>query len=153
MGTDIWVHVEYRDHRRRKYKHIDKDFYIRRSYLLFDILAGGRGRREPIYSQRGLPDDITRETYREFKGGEDDFHDMSWLTTLEYRRCLDRYHTIETATEEKSPSEERKWRQDYISSDNIMESDTVKDAEFIYQAMKASEDKGNSARIVFWFDN
>lgn len=153
MGTDIWVHLEYLDHRRRRYKHLRKELYIRRSYLLFDLLAGGRGRREPIYSQRGLPDDITRETYREFKNGECDFHDMSWLTTREYRRCLDRYYEIANAPDEEPPSEAREWRLDYISSEESPNPIITKDAELIYGIMKTSEDKGNSARIVFWFDN
>ena len=67
MGTDIWVHAEYLNFRRKKYQYINKHFYIIRSYLLFDILAGGRGRREPIYCQRGLPDNVSAKTLKDYR--------------------------------------------------------------------------------------
>lgn len=78
---------------------------------------------------------------------------MSWLTTREYRRCLDRYYEIVNAPDEEPLSEAREWRLDYISSEVSPNPIIAKDAELIFRLMEASEDKGNSARIVFWFDN
>lgn len=149
MGTDIWVHAEYLNYRRRRYQHIDKEFLIYRSYLLFDILGCGRGRREPLYCQRGLPNDVTAKTYKEFKDGELDFHDASWLTTQEYRKCLDRYCEIVNA----KSGEAYEWRLDYIAPELEPDPKIIADYERIYRCLKSSEDKGNPARVVFWFDN
>lgn len=153
MGTDIWVHAEYLNFRRKKYQYINKHFYIIRSYLFFDILAGGRGRREPIYCQRGLPDNVSAKTLKDYRNEGDDIHDVSWLTTQEYRKCLDWYYEIVDAPDEDPPTEARRWREDYLSPDGTPNPEVAATAERIYRYLKASEDKGHPARIVFWFDN
>lgn len=137
MGTDIWVHVEYRDRRKKRYKHTSVDIGPYRPYLLFDILGGGRGNRNPLYYPRGLPGDVTNETYTEYKdGGPELFHHASWLETQEYRECLDTYYEIVGESDEGSAFEDMK-----------------KNLELIYRYMKDSDDEGEPARLVFWFDN
>lgn len=132
MATDIWIHVEYLD-RKGRYCHSREDFHVERNYLLFDLMGGGRGGRNPLYHQRGIPADATPQTQNEYRDGGQDFHDSSWLTTMEYRECLDMYYALMCTDDHNS--------------------DAVKDWERVYEYMKSSDDDGDLARIVFWFDN
>lgn len=137
MGTDIRFHVEYHERKKKRYKHANMDIALERPYLLFDLLGGGRGGRNPLYYPRGLPGDVTDETYKEYKDGEDEFHHASWLDTQEYRECLDMYYEIIGEAGNEDPLFE----------------DFKKKLELIYRYMKDSDDEGEPARIVFWFDN
>ncbi len=135
MGTDIWIHIEYRSRKTKNYKYA-REFYGDRLYGVFGILAGERSEIEPIYPPRGLPNDITRLTYKKYKDDEPDFHTASWLTSSELRECLD-------AVDEIIKNEKR---------DNYNK-DWLKCYEKIYRYMKYYDDVGEPSRMVFWFDN
>lgn len=136
MGTDIWINVERKSRRYRRYKYGKEFFFARRYYILFGFLASARSEFEALYPPRGLPKDISKTTLRKYKDGEEDFHTCSWLTTSEFRECID--HANNTAEKLNRINNQFDPRPDY---------------ERIYQCMKESEDEGEPARIVFWFDN
>jgi len=139
MATDIWIHIEYQS-RKKKYRYIHANVELNKArvYSLFGAIAGVRqvGYIDPIYEPRGLPDDITEETWKEYKDGG--FHTASWLTSKELRECMDL--VVKQYTTKYGFSEEtvRKWLEPY---------------EFIYKYMKNSDDEGEPSRMIFWFDN
>lgn len=138
MGTDIHIHVEYL--RRKKGKklrwiHSVEDFSTERLYGVFGILAGLRSNIKPLITPRGLPGDITMETYRHYKDYEGEAHTTSWLTTDEFGECLD---TVDAAIREQEPEVIDDWLKSY---------------RLIHRYMKDSDDEGEPARIIFWFDN
>lgn len=133
MATDIWIHVEHRS--RNKYVY-DFEADGERIYALFGALAGTRGTIDPIYDPRGLPDDVSPEVLEEYRLFEGDAHTPSWLTTIEFRKCLDL--TIKVLSKKEDENNVKTWFQPY---------------EKIYEYMKYCESEGESSRIVFWFDN
>ena len=135
MSTDIWIHLEHRSRKTDKYVY---DFEVdgSRIYALFGALAGARGDLNPPYPPRGLPDDITPETFNGYESFGDDAHTSSWLSTKEFRKCLDL--TIDAYAKEHGQKSVMSWLKTY---------------EWIYEYMKYSEDVGEPSRIVFWFDN
>ncbi len=138
MATDIHIHVEYL--RRKKGKKpcwIDsgEEFDRERLYGVFGIMAGVRSDIMPLYPPRGLPDDITRETYKHYKDYEEDAHTESWLTTDEFSECLD---AVDAIVRVRNPEVSDDWLKSY---------------RFIHKYMKDSDDEGEPARIIFWFDN
>ena len=135
MGTDIWIHIEYKCRKTKNYKHA-REFDGDRLYGLFGILAGARSEIEPIYPPRGLPDDVTRLTYKKYQDGEGDFHTASWLTASELRECLDSVDEI--IKQEKKDAYNKDWLKGY---------------EKIYRYLKYYDDIGEPSRMVFWFDN
>ena len=150
MGTDIRIHVEYLDCKTKQYTHANEDFRRDRCYLLFDLLGGGRGNKNPLYYPRGLPGDLSDETLRCYKYGESEFHHASWLTTMEFRECLDAFY--ETPKEDNIP-EDLSQKLDSIMHDLPSRPDPMICYEQIYCYMKSSDDDGEPSRIVFWFDN
>lgn len=134
MGTDIWINIEYRSRKTKNYKYA-REFYGKRLYSVFGILAGARTDIEPIYPPRGLPNDVTRLTYRKYLNGEEDFHTASWLTSFEFRECLD---SVDEVIKNEEPDTKKDWLRGY---------------EKIYRYMKCYDDVGEPSRIVFWFDN
>ncbi|MBR5698605.1 MAG: hypothetical protein IKX44_08330 [Prevotella sp.] len=135
MATDIWIHIEHKSRKSGKYVY-DFEADGDRIYSLFGALAGTRGKLEPMFDPRGLPDDVTPETLEEYNLFEEDAHTPSWLTTNELRECLDQ--TIKEYSDEYGEKEVKSWLKNY---------------EKIYEYMKYSEDEGEPSRIVFWFDN
>ena len=138
MGTDIHIHIEYQ--RRKKGKkprwiHSGEDFIPDRLYSVFGILAGLRSVIKPIVPPRGLPDDITLETYRHYKDYEGEEHTASWLTTEEFGECLD---VVDSVVRAQEPDVSGDWLKNY---------------RLIHKYMKDSDDEGEPARIIFWFDN
>ena len=133
MATDIWIHVEHRS--RNKYVY-DFEADGERIYALFGALAGTRGTIDPIYDPRGLPDYVSPEVLEEYRLFEGDAHTPSWLTTIEFRKCLDL--TIKVLSKKEDENNVKTWFQPY---------------EKIYEYMKYCESEGESSRIVFWFDN
>lgn len=95
MGTDIHMHVEYKDRdgkwecgdyfRLKNDRYWVVEFLGDRNYDLFAVLANVRnyGNTEYIDDPRGLPDDAS-ELVREFyENWEDDAHSCSFLTLRE----------------------------------------------------------------------
>ena len=75
-------------------------------------------------------------TYKEYKMWGGDAHTASWLSTEEFGECLE---------------ELKKIFRDDVPDENVDE--ILNDYLQIYRSMKESEDDGEPARIVFWFDN
>ena len=137
MGTDIWINVERKSRRYKRYKYGKEYFFVGRYYIMFSFLASARSEFEALYPPRGLPEDMSKTTLRKYKEGESDYHTCSWLTTSEFRECID--HAKKAAEELKikfSP-----------------QFDPRPDYERIYQYMKEGDEAGEPSRIVFWFDN
>ena len=81
MGCDIHVHTEIKlDGVWEHYSQPD----VRRSYALFEIMAGVRGEDESaISSPKGLPVDASKVTAFECEVFGDDGHSHSWLSSEE----------------------------------------------------------------------
>ncbi|MBR6716666.1 MAG: hypothetical protein IKI83_09520 [Prevotella sp.] len=135
MATDIWIHIEHRSRKSGKFVYDFKPDSAR-VYALFGALAGTRGSLNPIYDPRGLPIDASPEVIEEHDLFEEDAHTESWLTTGEFRECLDLM--IKELSNNYDLKEIKTWLKSY---------------EWIYEYMKSSEDEGEPSRIVFWFDN
>lgn len=138
MGTDIHIHVEYLRRKKGKkpyWMHSGEEFCADRLYGVFGILAGLRSDINPLYPPRGLPGDITMETYRHYKDYDGEAHTASWLTTEEFGDCLD---AVDVVVREQEPEASDDWLKNY---------------RLIHKYMKDSDDEGEPARIVFWFDN
>lgn len=134
MATDIHMHLEHKSRKTNKYVY-DFEADGNRIYALFGALARVRGPFY-LYNQRGLPKDISPEVLAEYQSWGEDAHTPSWLTTNEFRKCLDL--TIMKLSEEYDVKEVKSWLKSY---------------EWIYEYMKYCEDEGEQSRIVFWFDN
>ena len=137
MARDIHLHVEY--YRRKKGKkprwvHSENNFINDRLYFVFSIIGMG-GDINPLFPLRGLPGDLTLETYNDYKQWGGEALDVSWLTSHEFGKCLD---TIDRIVKEECSYVDNDWLENYI---------------YIYKCMKESEDEGEPARIIFWFDN
>ncbi len=136
MAIDIHLHVEYR--RRKKgrkshWVHSENVFINDRLYSVFSILGRG-GSIKPLFPLRGLPGDLTLETYNNYKQWGGEAFDVSWLTTQEFGQCLD---AVDSIVKEECSCVEDDWLKNYT---------------YIYRCMKESEDEGEPARIIFWFD-
>ena len=137
MGADIHVHVEYYSSRKKSWIHSNVEFDTPRLYAMFSIMAYELSDIiRPLYRAKGLPGDITRQTYIEHRDYGGDAHTESWLTTDEFRECLDEVDSIIRSNYPEHYDPE--WLKEY---------------ELIYKYMKDSNDEGEPARIVFWFDN
>ncbi len=139
MGTDIAIHIEYLRHKRGKkpyWVHPGEEIIGDRLYYVFGILAGVRCNTEPLYHPRGMPGNATLKTYNDYKSFGEGLYATSWLTTQEFRECLETIDKI--AKEEDGECYNENWLKNYWE---------------IYNYMKDSEDAGEPARIVFWFDN
>ncbi len=135
MATYIWIHLEYKDSKTKKYQYVG-EFCGDKIYGVFGILAGARSSIEPIYPPRGLPEDVCRDIKFEYDTFEEDAHTPSYLYSHELRECLDAVDKIfrQCYKEEYSP-------------------EGLKNYEYIYKCMRVFDDAGEPARMVFWFDN
>lgn len=138
MATDIWIHIEYKSRKNKKYKYAG-EFDGDRLYGVFGILAGARSAIEPLYPPRGLPGDVCESIYRAYKDFQSDAHTPSYLYTDELRECLD---TVDEVIHEY-----------YAKEDTIYDPDWLKTYEYIYSYMRTCDEEGEPARMVFWFDN
>ena len=139
MGTDIHIHVEYQQRSKRgrlHWVHANEEFERDRNYDMFGILAGLRSDIVPKFPPRGLPEDVSLETEQRHKDWGEGAHTESWLTTQEFGACLE---AAEEIYRERYPDE--------------YEEGVLKGYKHIYQYMKDSDDEGEPARIIFWFDN
>ena len=147
MATDIWGHIEYRPKGKKFFVHL-KDIncdewwsYPSRDYEMFQAMSGARWMIDDIkqlFETRGLPDDLSRETWRKYKDGEPDFHTASWLDTDELKQCIDHVRDIDINKLKYDPENVEKCLKFYME---------------IYNCMKSSDDDGDYTRLVFWFDN
>jgi hypothetical protein len=137
MGTDIHVYIEHKSRKNNKYV-FDFEADTNRAYSLFGVLAGARGDLDPIYIPRGIPKDVSPETLKEYEDFGADAHTASWLSTEEYRKCLDFHFRILSERKELSIEHIREWVEQY---------------EKIYDYMEYSENEGEPSRIVLWLDN
>ena len=118
MGCDIHVHCEYRsretnmewfncDWYRRNpyYDKLDPEYaeskwelipaYDYRNYTLFGILAGVRDRSNPMISApRSVPEDIHKQTRKEYERELEWTHSHSWLTLQELIDYMDKYNNV-----------------------------------------------------------
>ena len=131
MGTDIHMYMECHSRKKKQYTYHGKlEGY--RLYGLFGIMSDVFTDEEPLYYSRGLPGDVTNQVYRAYKDEGGDAHHASWLNTEEFRKCLD------VANERFAKDAPEDWLKQY---------------ELVYSYLKDSDDEGEPARIVFWFDN
>jgi hypothetical protein len=170
MGCDIHVYVEYSKDG-KYWKNLTENFG-QRDYRMFGIMAGVRWEEGKLFDPKGLPEGrlsfdterahwchVAPDSHPEWADGDDwisketaerwisngysqpeyvdgalkrvtnpDHHSHSWLTTAELEQCVNRYLEL---------------------------SDTYKPVEWIaiLAAMKAIDECGSTARVVFWFDN
>lgn len=116
-------------------------FYWGRNYDLFSILAGVRGNIDPIDEPRGLPEDVTETTKREYDKGGRDAHTPSYYTLKEIKD----YYYNNSENDEITiildyflkPMENRFKEEFWITSDDE----------------KRYTTKENGFRVIFWFDN
>ncbi len=131
MATDIWIHIEFKSRKTGKWTYAyeaDGERY----YEMFGVLAGTRGDSDALYEPRGLPNDASPETLKEYKDFGEDAHTPCWLTTQELKECMDQL--------------EKKFNPMVV---NIEQNPYYK----IYEIMKYMEDQGEPCRMIFWFDN
>ena len=138
MSMCIWINIEYCKQVKNKYKYVyvpevsqDVDHY----YDLFSIMAGTCGDYGVLYPAKGFPVDASPEVSKMYYGDELAFSHASWLTTEEFKHCLDYYR--------------EKLEQNGMESTAI--DDLLKNYMRKYRYMKSCDDDGDPARIVFWF--
>lgn len=78
-----------------------------------------------------LPGDASKYVLKEFRDWGTDAHYTSWLNAEEFGYCLD-------FAKERYPDAAEDWLKDY---------------EFILKNLRDSDNEGEPARMVFWFDN
>lgn len=130
MGIDIHVYMEYRSRKKKRYMCHGR-LESPRLYGLFETMCNVFSYVEPLYKAKGLPGDVTPQVLKEYKEYGGSAHYASWLTTEEFRECLD------LADQRYSKSDSNDWLQEY---------------KLIYSYLIDSEKNGEPARIVFWFD-
>ena len=92
-GENKWVNVDHWQinphfgilENESEYDHVP--FYWGRNYDLFSILAEIRGSMDPIDDPRGLPEDVTETTRKEYESG-DMVHTASYYTLKELKDYL-----------------------------------------------------------------
>ena len=136
MATDIWIHLEYKSRKTKKYKYAG-EFNVLRNYDMFSLLAGVTHYHKPLYTPRGLPGGVCECIYKEYKESVLNFHTPSWLSTIEYRECLDAADEIE---KRECKQDGREYDPTWLESYNL-----------IYDYMRTLDEVGDYARIVFWF--
>jgi hypothetical protein len=146
-GENKWVNVDHwqlnpdfgSHENEREYDLIP--FYWGRNYDLFSILAEVRGSYDPIDDPRGLPEDVTDATRKEFERWGRDAHTPSHYTLKELKDYLynnsEDDELTETLKRFVEPMENR-FREEFWITNDDEKRYTVKE---------------NAFRVVFWFDN
>jgi hypothetical protein len=145
MGTSIWHHVEYLHKKKNVYCHYNglSDFdlvNLDRHNAMFCVMGGARriDGYGILFPPRGLPQDVTHETWYEYHEGECDFHHESWLDTDEFQSCID-YVRVKLTNEDPN---------DIESIDA-----SLRPYQKVCDIMRECDQNGEPARLVFWFDN
>ena len=131
MGTDIHMYMEYRSRKKKRYVY-GGEFDVDRLYGVFEVMANVFSDTKSLYETRGLPGDVTPQvlkTYRDYGG---DAHHASWLTSSEFKECLDKADSLYY---EDAPE------------------DWLKSYKLAYSYLYDSDKEGEPSRVVFWFDN
>ena len=131
MGTDIHMYMEYHSRKKKRFVY-GKRFVVDRLYGLFEIMANICREVKPLYEARGLPDDVTPQVLKSYKDYGGDAHHASWLTSSEFKECLD--------------------KADSLFSNDAPE-DRLKSYKRAYSYLYDSDKEGEPSRVVFWFDN
>ena len=131
MGTDIHMYMEYRSRKKKRYVYGGK-FDVERLYGVFEVMTNISRDTKPLYEARGLPGDITPQVLKKYKGFGGDAHHASWLTSSEFKECLD--------------------KADSLYSNDAPE-DWLKSYKLAYSYLYDSDMEGEPSRVVFWFDN
>lgn len=145
-GKSTWVNVDYWQKNpyfgitesEREYEHVS--CYVGRNYDLFGILAGVRSGEDPIDEPRGLPEDVTEVTKKEYERG-DMIHTPTYYTLKELKDYL---------YENSDNKEIFDCLNRFVEGIN----DRFKEEFYIGKLdEKRYTIKENSFRVVFWFDN
>ena len=128
MGMDVHMCMEYCSRKTGRYIFY-REFNPNRCYGLFGVLAEVFDDKTPLYMSRGFPTDASVDVFRLYQGWGG--HHASWLNAEEFAYCLD-------FAKELYPDAADDWLKEY---------------EFILRSLMDSDNDGEPARIVFWFDN
>lgn len=154
MGTDIHIHLEYRSRKTKRYKY-GGEIRGERDYDIFDAMAGDEG--DFYFQARGLPDDVTQETLKEYRDREGDAHHASWLSTIEFSACIVEAHIRKNSLERLQFN--KKYKDLYAVIDTVFRQGSRRDEDCslsyreILKLMISYEEDKEECRIVFWFDN
>lgn len=142
-----WVNVDYWqinpyfgvDDSNREYDRVS--FYVGRNYDLFSILAEIRGSLDPIADARGIPEDVSTITKREYNIDGFEVHTPSYYTLKELKDYLFNNADNEEIVDNLSyfvDAMNRRFKTEFWISDDDEKRYTIKE---------------NGFRVVFWFDN
>ena len=130
MGVSIKIYAEARTGKKgRPYRYLD-ELDAERNYYIFTAMGYERADFKPLYKARGLPGDVTKVVYLEYKK-HDCFHTPSWLTAQEMMDCITFCESL---------------------LDDESDLDLFDSYRNIYEMLKEYDDRGEPSRIVFWFD-
>lgn len=142
-----WVNIDYwqinphfgLDDSNREYDQVP--FYIGRNYDLFSILAEVRGSLDPIADARGIPDDVSLVTKREYDVVGFEVHTPSYYTLKELKDYLFNNSDNEEVVDSLSyfvKCMDSRFKKEFWIDDEDEKRYTIKE---------------NGFRVVFWFDN
>jgi len=145
MGCDIHMHIEVKVE--SKWEHYAAP-WVRRSYSLFEKLAGVRGEIEnAIVAPKGLPYDMSIITRKAFEKWEEDAHSESWLS-------LEEICKLEEWLDDKNKNDvEYRWKIYDLERDVL---NTFCEGYSFAGILRYPEEKPEwieDVRFVFWFDN
>lgn len=146
-GKSTWVNVDYWqknpyfgiEDNVDEYEHVS--CYVGRNYDLFGILAGVRSGEDPIDEPRGLPEDVTETTRKEYEKWGIGCHTPSYYTLKELKDYLyensDNQDVVDSITHFIKLIDKR-FKEEFWIGEGDEKRYTIKE---------------NSFRVVFWFDN
>ena len=129
MGVNIEIYAEARTGKKGKPYRFIGELNADRSYYMFTAMGYKLADFRPLYEAKGLPGDVTKVVYLEYKK-YDCFHTPSWLTAQELMDCIT---FCENLLDES----------DLVSFDSFRK---------IHDILKEYDDRGETSRIIFWFD-
>lgn len=130
MGADITVYAEAKSGKKGKPYRFIGELNADRNYYMFTAMGYKLADFEPVYRAKGLPSDVTNVVYLEYKKYCETHH-PSWLSAQELMDCI---QYCESLLEDESDFE-------------LFDSYRI-----IYEMLKEYDNRGESSRIVFWFD-
>lgn len=123
MGCDIHAFVESREFSDDSYWY-QAEISLSRNYRMFGLLAGVRGNDE-LFTPKGFPLNASPMTRDIYINMRNDAHTSSWLTVDEFAQALEVY------------GQKEGWTVPPVYTATLAFMRTL----------------GDSARLVFWFDN
>lgn len=142
MGANIHQHIEVK--KNGQWHHLSQP-HVFRDYTYFGLLAGIRGKMEPIIPPRGLPDDVTFVTTVDYEQtadryGEGKVVNASWFGPEELRELQSALTRIEKIRKVSDPCVSMNLETDYLHA-------------YINGNPVASHQGWDDVRLVFWFDD